>query len=259
MQQNPTSRALAPQRQDAILNRIEADGAILVADIVQQFGVSSETARRDLKALAMRGALELTHGGAVRPSLEEPELSSRSVRNTEAKARIGRRAAALVTDGMVVLLDAGSTTSAVAAMLGRRRGLTVITTSLPIARDLCRHDGFRVQIAGGTINPGDEAAEGPEVLASLARFRVDIAFVSAGGVALDGSVTDFTTLGAETRSQMIAAAHRGYFVVDASKFGARTPCRIIGQDRAAGLITDRAPPTAIGGALAARGLPVILG
>jgi len=257
MSQAP-SRALAPQRQETILNRIEADGAILVADIVQQFGVSFETARRDLKALALRGVLELTHGGAVRPSAVEPELASRSVRNTEAKARIGQRAAAQVADGMVVLLDAGSTTSAIAAMLGAKRELTVITTSLPIARDLCRHDGFRVQIAGGTINPGDEAAEGPEVMASLARFRVDIAFVSAGGVAPDGAVTDFTPLGAETRGLMIAAAQKGYFVLDSSKFAARTPCRILGQDRAAGLITDAAPPPALAAALAARGLPVLL-
>ena len=259
MQENPTSRRLAPQRQDAILTRIETNGAILVTDIAQQFGVSSETARRDLKALALRGAVELTHGGAVRASAVEPALASRSTRNTEAKARIGRRAATLVTDGMVVLLDAGSTTAAIAAMLGKRRGLTVITTSLAIARDLCRHDSFRIQITGGTINPGDEAAEGPEVMASLARFRVDIAFVSAGGVAMDGSVTDFTPLGAETRGLMIAAAHRGYFVLDASKFGARTPCRIIGQDRAAGLITDSAPPATIARALEARNLPVLSG
>lgn len=256
MSPSSPSRALAPQRHEAILARIEAEGAILVADIVQQFGVSHETARRDLKALALRGALDLTHGGALRPAAVEPELASRSVRNTQAKARIGRRAAALVADGMAVLLDAGSTTAAIAAMLGARRGLTVITTSLPIARDLCRHDGFRVQITGGTINPGDEAAEGPEVMASLARFRIDIAFVSAGAVAEDGSVTDFTPLGAETRSQMIAAARQGYFVVDASKFGARTPCRIAGQ--AAGLITDAPPPAGIAAALATRGLPVIL-
>lgn len=259
MHENPTSRPLAPQRHDAILSRIETDGAILVTDIAQQFGVSSETARRDLKALALRGEVELTHGGAVRATAVEPELASRSVRNTEAKARIGRRAATLISDGMVVLLDAGSTTSAIAAMLGKRRGLTVITTSLPIARDLCRHDSFRVQIAGGTINPGDEAAEGPEVMASLARFRVDIAFVSAGGVAKDGSVTDFTPLGAETRGLMIAAADRGYFVLDGSKFGVHTPCRIVGQNRAAGLITDRAPPLAIARALEARNLPVLSG
>lgn len=256
MSPNAPSRALAPQRHEAILARIEAEGAILVADIVQQFAVSHETARRDLKALALRGALDLTHGGAVRPATVEPELASRSVRNTEAKARIGQRAAALVADGMVVLLDAGSTTAAIATMLGARRGLTVITTSLPIARDLCRHDGFRVQITGGTINPGDEAAEGPEVMASLARFRVDIAFVSAGAVAEDGSLTDFTPLGAETRGMMIAAARQGYFVVDASKFGARTPCRISAQ--AAGLITDARPPIGIAAALATRGLPVIL-
>lgn len=258
MSETASQRALAPQRHEEILRRLAADGAVLVTDIARHFEVSQETVRRDLKMLAARGALELTHGGATRFSSVEPALASRTVRNAAAKARIGARAAQMVSDGMVVVLDAGTTTAAVAASLTDRRRLTVITTSLPIARDLCRMPDIRVQIAGGTVNRGDEAAEGPEVLATLARFRVDIAFVSAGAVAPDGSVTDFTPLGAETRARMLGTAERGWFVIDSSKFGALTPCRIAGQDRAAGIITDAGPEPKIAAALAERGTKLII-
>lgn len=254
----PTAqRTLAPQRHEVILRRLEADGAVFVTEIAQLFDISQETVRRDLKALAARGLLELTYGGATRLSSSEPALAVRTVRNAANKERIAARAAGMVTDGMVVLLDAGTTTAALARALKMRRGLTVITPSLPIALDLCHCDGIRVQIAGGTVNPGDEAAEGPELLAALGRFRVDIAFVSAGGVAPDGGITDFTLLGAECRARMIAAAHRGWFVIDSSKFGALTPCRIAGQDRAAGIVTDRAPDARIAAQLARLGTEVI--
>ncbi len=258
MTEPPLHRTLAPQRHEAILRRLEADGAVFVTEIARQFDVSQETVRRDLKALAARGMLELTHGGATRFSTAEPALMVRAVRNAAGKQRIAARAAAMVADGMVVLLDGGTTTAAVARALKARRGLTVITPSLPIALDLCRCDGIRVQIAGGTVNPGDEVAEGPELLAALDRFRVDIAFVSAGGVAPDGGVTDFTLMGAEARARMIAAAQRGWFVIDSSKFGLLTPCRIGGPARAAGIITDRAPEARIAAALARSGREIIL-
>lgn len=254
----PAQRTLAPQRHEAIVRRLDADGVVFVTEIARHFEISQETVRRDLKSLAARGVLELTHGGATRLSPAEPVLAVRAVRNAAQKERIAMGAAAMVADGMVVLLDAGTTTAAVARALKARRALTVITPSLPIALDLCHCDGIRVQIAGGTVNPGDEAAEGPEVLAALDRFRVDIAFVSAGAVAPDGGVTDFTPLGAECRTRMIAAAQRGWFVIDSSKFGSLTPCRISGQDRAAGILTDRAPDARIAAALARMGTEVIV-
>jgi len=252
------NRSLAPQRHEEILHRLDAEGVVFVADVARHFDVSHETVRRDLKALAARGALELTHGGATRLAAVELGLARRAGRNAEAKANIGRRAAAMVADGMVVLLDAGTTTAAVAAALAGRHDLTIVTTSLPIALELCHRPGLRVQIAGGTLNPGDEASEGPEVLATLERFRFDLAFVSAGGVSPEGGVTDFTPMGAETRGRMIAVANRGYFVIDATKFGVLTPCRIPGQDRAAGILTDRAPTAELGAAVAARGLKLIV-
>ncbi len=135
------ARAIAPHRHGEILRRLAADGAISVEDMAARLSVSRETIRRDLKTLAGRGQLAIVHGGATRRS-HEPALAIRQEDNRAGKAAIGRAAAALVEDGMVVVLDSGSTTMAVAQAIaapdqGIWKGLTVCTNSLSIGLVLC--------------------------------------------------------------------------------------------------------------------------
>lgn len=251
-------RPIAAHRHREILKRIETSAIVSVEELAGNFGVSRETIRRDLKALADRGHVDIVHGGAARREAREAALADRAGENAAGKAAIGRFAAGLVADGMVVLLDSGTTTKAVAEALSGRSDLTVCTTSLASALLLCRLPGTRVHLLGGEIDPNDESTTGLDVIASLARFRVDIAFVGAGGMSHDGEITDFTRSGAEQRAAMLEAAERSYFVADRTKFGRLTPIRIRGTERAAGVIVDTEPPPPLGAALARRGLQVLV-
>src|SRR5689334_22001990 len=56
---------LARQRQTLIVDRVREDGAVRVADLVRELGVSDMTVRRDLELLHDRGLLEKVHGGAT--------------------------------------------------------------------------------------------------------------------------------------------------------------------------------------------------
>ncbi len=250
-------RPIAARRHDDILKRIDTTGTVSVEELSRKFGVSRETIRRDLKALAGRGRLEVVHGGAARREVVEPALGQRSRENVDGKAAVGRAAAALVADGMVVLLDSGTTTLAVAQALRTKQNLTVCTNSLPIAQLLCRVPGTRVHMLGGEIDPTDEAAVGVDVIEALGRFRVDVAFVGAGGLSDDGDVTDYTRTGAEIRGRMIKAAARAYLVLDREKFGRLTSIRIPGSE-AATIIADVAPPEPLAEGLASRGLEIIV-
>ena len=250
------ARPIAARRHDDILKRIEVAGTVSVVELSRKFGVSRETIRRDLKALAERGHVDVVHWGAARREVIEPALGQRSRENVEGKAAIGRVAADLVTDGMVVLLDSGTTTLAVAQALRARQNLTICTNSLPIAQLLFRSRGNRVHMLGGEIDPTDEAATGIDVIEALGRFRVDIAFIGAGGLS-DGGVTDYTRTGAELRARMIKAAARAYFVIDREKFGRLTPIRIPTTDAVA-IIVDVAPTQPLAKALAGRDLELIV-
>ncbi|GJE40998.1 DeoR/GlpR family DNA-binding transcription regulator [Methylobacterium soli] len=261
-------RPIAARRHDEILRRLSADGNVSVEEMALVFDVSRETIRRDLKALAGRGHLAIVHGGATRRA-DEPALADRQSDNPEGKAAIGRAGARLVEDGMVVLLDSGATTLALAHALAgldpsasRERpawtGLTICTNSLPIGLCLCRIPGIRVHMLGGEVSVGDEAAFGTEAIAALARFRADLAFVGAGGISSAGEITDFALLPTDLRARMLASAERAYIVADRTKFGRLTPIRLQPIPRGTGLIVDAAPPPAMAGALAERGLDLVL-
>ena len=62
-----TTRAFADERRAAIMEMLEHNASVQVAEIAQTFGVSSVTARADLDALAESGKLRRTHGGRVAP------------------------------------------------------------------------------------------------------------------------------------------------------------------------------------------------
>ncbi|MGV7033152.1 DeoR/GlpR family DNA-binding transcription regulator [Methylobacterium symbioticum] len=257
-----SARAIAARRHGEILKRLAADGHISVEEMAARFAVSRETIRRDLKALAGRGQLAIVHGGATRRS-EEPALAVRQGDNPEGKAAIGRAAAALVEDGMVLLLDSGSTTLAVAQALsgpGRPawRGLTVCTNSLSIGLVLCRVPGIRLHLLGGEVNGADEAAFGSEGIAALSRFRADLAFIGVGGISESGDLTDFAVLPTELRAAMLGAAERGFVVVDRTKFGRLTPIRLHPIPPETTLIVDAAPPSPMAEALTGRGLGIIV-
>ncbi|MCA0002367.1 MULTISPECIES: DeoR/GlpR family DNA-binding transcription regulator [unclassified Mesorhizobium] len=252
------ARALAPRRHDEILRRLGAQGSVSVAELAGFFDVSRETIRRDLKLLSDQGRLGIVHGGAARFEPSEPAMGLRSRENAPGKAAIGRAAAGLVSSGMVVFLDSGTTTLAVAQAMNDLRDLTICTASLKIALHLCHVPGMRVHILGGEVDPGEEAASGIDALDAMARFRVDIAFLGGGALSPDGEVTDFTRAGAEQRGRMIALAGKTYFVLDSSKFGKLTPLRIPNFDRTAGVIVDARPQPALADALLQKGPELII-
>jgi DeoR/GlpR family transcriptional regulator of sugar metabolism len=254
---NP-NRRLAIERIDYILQSLEASGSVSVANLSATLCVSRETIRRDLKALAEQGRANLVHGGAARPSVAEPSLASREAANALGKAAIGAAAARLVSNGMVVLLDSGSTTLALAEALQHHRDLTVITNSLPIALMLCRAPGVKVVVLGGDIDPNDEAAFGVETMTALAHFRVDVVFLGVGGISPEGDFTDYSRLAAEQRHLMMKSGRKVYVLADHGKFEQDTLVRIAPVPHIAGLIVDRQPPAGIVRACAEQGREIIV-
>jgi len=254
----PVNRRLAISRIDYILQNLDAAGSVSIAEMSAYLGVSRETIRRDLKTLAEQGRLNLVHGGAARRGIDEPSLAAREAANAVGKARIGARAAQFVTDGMVVLIDSGSTTLCLAASLVNHPNLTVITNSLPIAMLLCRSPGVKVIMLGGDIDPNDEAAFGVETMAALAHFRVDLVFMGVGGISPEGEFTDYSRLAAEQRHVMMKSGKAVYVLADQNKFEHGTPVRIAPVPQIAGLIVDHEPPPQLSRIFAQQQWPVIV-
>jgi DeoR family glycerol-3-phosphate regulon repressor len=252
-------RPIAARRLHEIVESVEAATSVSVEELADRFGVSRETIRRDLKALAAQGRLDVVHGGALKRGVGEPPFAERAKENAAGKAAIGRCAAAMVEPGMVVLLDSGATTHEIAEALAKAppRDVTVITTALADALMLARA-GVRVVALGGEVDADDEATVGLDVIAALPRYRVDLAFVGIGGLTPDGDVTVFNRVAAETRAVMLDGAARGFFVADSSKFDRAGVARIAPRRPPAGVIVDVAPPARLKAALRVQGLGCIV-
>ncbi len=226
------------ERRRAILDLLETRGEVSVEELARLFGVSQVTIRNDLADLEARGLVQRTYGGAVpaRKTLFNPSFEEKKRHRLEAKRAIAYRALDLIREGDAILLDAGSTTLALATFLKDRfRKLFVLTNSIPIALEL-QGSGLEILVLGGGMRHHSLALIGPATVRTLAWYRADKAFLGATGVDERGYSTP-NPLEAETKRAMLEAAGEAYVLADASKLGHPTLARFAGLEEAV-LITD---------------------
>lgn len=209
-------------------------------DLARRSRVSAMTIRRDLDALAQAGKVIRTHGGATlgEKVLFEFNFLQRAAVNEAAKLRIAETAATLLRDGQSVIMDSGTTTLALARQLRGRHGLTVITSSLPIAAMLQHTPGVKVLLLGGLLRPDSPDLIGALTETNLESLRADLAFVGADGVDLAGRVYNASVEVGRMLGKMAAASAITYVVADHSKVGRTALARFGDLTDWGGLITD---------------------
>jgi DeoR family transcriptional regulator of aga operon len=254
----------AEQRQARITAIVEDEGFARVADLAARFGVSTVTVRSDLQALETRGRLRRIRGGAVpRHALrsEQPfEVAARDL--AEEKARIGRCAAGLVADGDTVLLDVGTTTTAIAEALVARtdlRDVTVVTSGLKVALAL-EPAGPRISVVvtGGTLRRLQHSLVNPFGTLMLERLNASLAFIGCNGVDPRGGVTNINLPEAEVKRAMLLAARRPIVVADATKLGDVEVAKVCDLAEVSMLVTDRSADPALVAEITAAGCEVQL-
>ena len=233
---------LARQRQALILERVREDGAVKVADLVRELGVSDMTVRRDLEILDERGLLEKVYGGATSiagSAMFEPGFALKATLQQSEKDAIADAAVAFVEPGMAIAVSAGSTTYALAQRLAHVPGLTVVTNSVRVA-DVLYQDGRADQtiiMTGGVRTPSDALA-GPFAVAALRTVHVDLVFVGVHGMDPHSGFTCPNLLEADTDRALIEAGRRLVVVADHSKWGVIGISSIARLDQADVLVTD---------------------
>ena len=248
-----TTRAFADERRAAIMEMLEHNASVQVAEIAQTFGVSSVTARADLDALAEAGKLRRTHGGAV--SLHKRLTVSTQDRrinvNVAAKQAIAQSAIELVNDGDTLLVDSGTTALEFVRLLDQRDGITVITADITIADYIDESmPSVDVVMLGGALRKGHRYLYGPLTMQALQMVHADLAVMCPGAfVPSCGFTTDFPQM-AETKTAMIAAAHQSVALMDASKVNGRGMYRFAELADVDSIVMDRDPDHAVATSIA---------
>ena len=227
-------------RQRKIARFVATHQECTIEQLANKLGVSEMTIRRDLQALAEDGKVIRTHGGAThaeRVSFEF-EYLKRSEECSNEKNTIAKFVAGRIKEGQSILLDAGTTTLAVAEELRNEKRLTIITTSLPAAARLQFSPGIEVLLLGGYLRESTPDLSGAVTESNLEFLRADIAILGTQAVDEKGFHYQQTPELASLVKKMADSSKETLIVADSSKLGKSALCRAGRIQDCSGFVTD---------------------
>jgi len=213
----------AERRHEAIKDLLIKNDVYFIDDFCNTLNVSEATIRNDLTFLESQGKLRRIKGGALATIsiLQDSVFSKRSVENIGEKQKIAKYVVDhIITEGMRITLDSGSTCLAIAeAIVDRKLKCSVITNSFSASRVLAKIPQVDLYLAGGRYNRQNDSFRDEQTTASMSTMFSDIFFLSADGVDADSGITTFYNDESFIKFEMIKQAKKVVVVSDYSKIG----------------------------------------
>jgi len=234
-------------RQDQIIQKMTMRQKVTIEELRDEFQVSIETIRRDLKTLEEEGVIKRVYGGAilVNPRGVETEYSKRTSLNVLEKQAIAGLVCDLINDGDTIAIDVGTTTFEVARLLNRKNNLTVLTNAVHVALHLLYNTSHTVYLLGGLLRPGEDSTSGVMCTNGLENYRVDKAIIGVSGITASFEITDYNEPENIARKKMMEIAGQVILVADYSKFGITALSKLCDMNMVDTLITDWKTPQQI--------------
>jgi DeoR family transcriptional regulator of aga operon len=249
------------QRRTKILALLREQGSVQVAPLADQYSVSTQTIRQDLKFLAKLGMVTRSYGGAVlhAPTEAVPEAEIHMKRRLFSleKSGIGRAAAALIRPGDSIILDSGTTTLQIAVHIPDDIEARIVTNDLAIANELAHHKNVQLTMLGGSLRRKTMSMYGTQAETAMHSLLVDKVFLGVDGFDLERGITTHFEPEAILNRLMCAAAAQVIVVTDSSKFGRICLHRILDPSRVNTLVTDERIEPTLADQLSSLGVEVI--
>src|ERR1700723_4800804 len=249
---------LNEERQRAILEILRREGRVLVVDLAKQFHTSQVTIRKDLEILHVKGRVHRTHGGALparEGALEDPTLREKEKLHRKEKLQIAAAAVRMVAEGQEVILDSGTTTTAIARALRNFKNLTTITNAVNIAAELSG-SAVEVILSGGNLRKNSFSLVGPIAEETLHKLHADVLFLGVDGFDVQYGISTPNLLESKVNRAMIEISKVAVAVCASGKFGKRSLSLIAPPSSLQHVITDSGIPKADLGALKKFGVQV---
>jgi DeoR family fructose operon transcriptional repressor len=249
----------AEERRQEIAVLVRQDGRGDVSELAERFDVTPETIRRDLTDLEQRNVLRRVHGGAIpiERFRAEPAVAEKAASMAKEKGRIASSALSFVPNHGTVLLDAGTTTHALAQVFPDRE-LTVFTNALPVGLELAARRSVQLHVIGGRVRGRTLAQVDDWALRQLADLRVDVAFVGTNGLTVERGLSTPDPSEAAVKRAMCRSAQQVLVLSDHTKVGEEAAVRFASIDEVDVLVTDTGLAPADRRALEEAGVEVVL-
>lgn len=164
-------------------------------------------------------------------------LAVRENFNENIKLSVAKKAAALITNGSTVFIDASSTASFVANFIEPEQNITVITNGIKALTILSQRH-IRAYCIGGRLINNSLAFTGAIALRTIGGMHADFMFFSSQGLSCNGKITDFSESETELRMAMLEHSTHRYFLCDNSKIGKTFLFNVCDADDIDGVICD---------------------
>ena len=210
---------------------------------------AAEAAGRTAAEAAGRTAAEAA-GRTAAEAADDPDFAGRTInavsRNVEEKARlqvdekseVAMRAAAMIEDGDLVYIDAGTTTGCMIDHIDCE-GASFVTNGARHAIRLARR-GFRVWLLSGRLKAKTEAVIGQGAVDSLQKYHFNKCFIGTDGVDQKCGLTTADIEESMVKTNAIERSQNVFILADSSKFGLVASVTFAPLD-AGTIITDRLP------------------
>ncbi|WP_312173237.1 DeoR/GlpR family DNA-binding transcription regulator [Microbacterium sp.] len=229
---------LGAQRKDLLRETLRRDGRIVAKDVARDLGLSEDSIRRDLRELAEAGELVRVYGGALPVPAADRPVEQRLTLSTDSKQRVARRAVELIAPASTIVLDAGTTTLAMARMLPHRTDLTVITPSPAVAIAVAEHSDARIVMIGGELARFSMVASGPLAMEAVQHLAADVFFLGVTGIDPAHGLTTGHLDDAATKRAIAGRCTQTFVLGSEEKIGAASHFPVLDLDAVAGVVVD---------------------
>lgn len=229
------------ERHQKIMDTISKNGKITTTEIAEEFGISDESARRDLRLLEQKGLCKRTHGGAillqqvnVRPPLDR-DFDSMPVFDNYRE--IARHAAELIRENDVIYLTGGSFGYIMLSFLPRDIRYTLVINSVEIGKKLRSFENIDVFIAGGKMRASGSIVDSM-ANAFVSKLHFDLCLITGAGLTASFGLSNGTDETASFQRTVIQNSRRRYLLMPSTKIGADAFVKVCDAGAFDEVITD---------------------
>lgn len=229
------------ERHHQIAETIKENGKITIAEITSKYGISDESARRDLRLLEQKGICKRTHGGAIlmqqvgiRPPVDQDFGNMPIFDNYR---EISRAAVTKICENDTIYLTSGSFGHIIISFLPRDIHYTVVVNSVDLGKELRSFDNIDVYIAGGKMRRSGSLVDSMAT-AFISQMHFDLCIMTGSGLTAAFGLSNGTDETATFQRTVIQNSRKKCLLMPSTKIGVDAFIKVCDVDLFDDIITD---------------------
>ncbi len=229
------------ERHQDISDIIKTNGKITVAEITSKYGISDESARRDLRILEQKGICKRTHGGAILlgqvsviPPLNRQYDTMPIFDNYKKIAEI---AVSNIKANDIVYITSGSFGHIIISLLPKNIHFTAVVNSVDFAKELRHFENIDVYIAGGKMRKSGSVVD-TFAIDFVSKLHFDICFITGSGLTADFGLSNGSDETATFQRTVLKNSRNKYLLLPSSKIGVNSFIKVCNANEFDTIVTD---------------------